>query len=401
MGSYKVLRKRCFDDEMMDTEHLPEIRRQLHEIAELSEQEDRTEEFIISFLKKCEPTTLIKNVGGHGIICTFESKKPGPCIVFRAELDALPIQKKQYTVYTSTHQGASHTCGHDGHMTILLGLALYLSKKLDDIIGKVILLFQPAEETAVGAKKVMEDERTHALKPTHFFGLHNIPLYPLGSILVKHDVFTSASQGLVIRIHGISSHAGHPDQGISPLPMMIDCVKILQEISDSYSKNHKDTFITIIHMKLGKQAFGTSPGEGVVMATFRSFDQKRMDEMADLAINRLKEIFTLYKGTWDYEWVEIFPSIKNHSPCVDIITDAADALGFDRIELKEPFCWSEDFSYYLQRYPGAFFGIGSGKNHHVLHHPSYDFPDDLLIYGVQMCKQIIHETQKRYQGEIK
>jgi amidohydrolase len=193
---------------MMDTESLSKTRRTLHSIAELSEHEKKTSEFILSYLKRCNPTTILENVGGHGILCVFDSKQDGPNIVFRAELDALPIQEHTKKSYMSFHPGVSHSCGHDGHMSILLGLAQYLSKKPDDIRGKIILLFQPAEETAVGAKKVMDDDRFHALRPTHVFGLHNIPLFPLGSILVTHDVFASASEGLIIRIHGISRHAG-------------------------------------------------------------------------------------------------------------------------------------------------------------------------------------------------
>ena len=382
---------------MMDTESLPEIRKRLHRIAELSEDEEQTSDFILSYLKGCNPTRIIEHVGGYGILCVFDFDSPGPCIVFRAELDGLPIDEKSDKPYRSVHPGVSHSCGHDGHMSILLGLAKFLSAKPTNMKGRIALLFQPAEETAVGAKKVMEDERFHDLNPTYIFGLHNIPLNPLGDIILKKDVFASASQGLIVRIHGISSHAGHPDQGISPLQVMLDSVKILQEISDSFSKSSPDTFITIIHMKLGERAFGTSPGEGLMMATFRSFNQQRMDEMTTLAIKRLKVLFSSFQGSWNYEWVEVFPSINNHADCVDIIKSAANSLGFSHTEMKEPFRWSEDFSYYLQRYKGAFFCVGSGKNQHVLHHPSYDFPDDLIERGVKIYKQIIHETHLRYQ----
>jgi len=385
---------------MMDAESLPEIRKKLHQIAELSEHEEQTSEFIVSYLKRCNPSRIIEHVGGYGVLCVFDFDSTGPCIVLRAELDGLPISEKSNQPYRSTHPGVSHSCGHDGHMSILLGLATFLSTKPANMNGRVVLLFQPAEETAVGAKKVMEDERFHKLNPTHIFGLHNIPLNPLGEIIVKKGVFASASQGLIIRIHGISSHAGHPDQGVSPLQGMLDCVKILTEISDSYSHNNPDSFITIIHMKLGKRAFGTSPGEGLVMATFRSFNQQIIDEMAALAIKRLEESFSSFQGSWDHEWVEVFPSIVNHPDCVDAITSAANSLGFCYNEINEPFSWSEDFSYYLQRYKGAFFCVGSGENQHVLHHPSYDFPDDLIEQGVKIFQQILYETQIRYKKGI-
>jgi amidohydrolase len=382
----------------MNLDDLSCIRKQLHNKPELSGEEGNTSSQIISYLKKLQPSELITNVGGYGILCVYDSKKPGPCIVFRAELDALPIAEKGNRDYKSINPGVSHACGHDGHMAILLGLAYYLSQKSDDITGKVILLFQPAEETAEGAKKIMQDSRFHDLHPTHIFGLHNIPQYPLGKFLLRKDVFASASKGLIIRFHGISSHAGQPKQGLSPLNRMMDCVTLLQDISQSYNEKNHDTFITIIQMKLGKEAFGTTPGEGVIMATFRSFEQKRIDEMTKEAIDALQHHMKSFKGSWEHQWVEVFPSIINNSTCYEIVSKAVEDIGGTKIEMKEPFSWSEDFSCYLHRYPGTFFGIGAGENHHVLHNPSYDFPDELIPYGIKIFKGIISETQKQYHG---
>ncbi len=383
----------------MNLEDLPSIRKKLHKSPELSEQENQTSTKILSYLKECQPSELIANVGGHGILCVYDFHSPGPCIVFRAELDALPITEKGSQNHKSTHIGVSHACGHDGHMTILLGLAHYLSQKPDDIVGKIILLFQPAEETAVGAKKIMQDNRFHNLHPTHIFGLHNLPQYPLGTVLYKNSVFASASQGLILRFHGISSHAGHPEQGLSPLLVMLDCIKLLQKISKKYADKNNDTFITIIHMKLGERAFGTFPGEGSIMATFRSFSQKRMDEMTDETLNAINNLTNTFDGSWDHEWVEIFPSLVNNQDCTKILKKSVEAINGSMIEIKKPFRWSEDFSYYLQQYPGAFFGLGAGMNHHVLHHPSYDFPDELIEYGIKIFKEIIRFTNEKYESD--
>lgn len=385
--------------EIMNFENLSNIRKNLHRNPELSEMEKQTSSQIISYLKDFHPSQLITKVGGHGILCIYDFHSQGPCIVFRAELDALPIHEKSNHDYQSIHSGVSHACGHDGHMTILLGLAQYLSQEPDEIKGKIVLLFQPAEETAIGAKKIIKDNRFHNLHPTHIFGLHNLPRYPLGAVLLKNDVFASASQGLILRFHGTSSHAGHPDQGLSPLTIMLDCIRLLQKISKEYSKKNADTFITIIHMKLGERAFGTAPGEGVIMATCRSFSQKRMDEMTEDTIDALQNLMKSFNGTWEYEWVEVFPSVVNKLECMEIVTKSVEEIGYPIIEIKDPFNWSEDFSYYLNRYPGAFFGLGAGENHHVLHHPSYDFPDELIEYGIELYKEIIRMTQKKYDSD--
>jgi len=384
----------------MDFEDLLIIRKQFHKKPELSGEEIKTSSQIELYLKKLHPSQLLTNVGGHGILCVYDFQKPGPCVVFRAELDALPINEKNNCEHRSTNSGISHACGHDGHMTILLGLAQYLSRIPKDISGKIVLLFQPAEETAEGAKKIMQDSRFHDLHPTYIFGLHNIPQYPLGAILLRKDVFASASQGLVLWFYGLSSHAGQPEQGLSPLKVMMDCVTLLQNISNKYYEKNSDTFITIIHMNIGKRAFGTMPGDGVIMATFRSFDQKRIDAMTKEVMDALQNHMKSFKGSWEHKWVEVFPSIVNNSTCYEIVTRAVEDIGGKIIEMKNPFNWSEDFSYYLYQYPGAFFGIGAGENHLALHNPSYDFPDDLIPYSIEVFKSIISEAARQYHGDF-
>ena len=380
---------------------LIKIRRDLHKLPELSNNEKRTSSKIISFLKDYNPTMIIKNIAGNGIICIYNFVKPGPCIVFRAEMDALPIQEKNSIKYKSRNDGISHACGHDGHISILLGLAEFLSKnEKEDLKGKIILLFQPAEETATGAKKIINDKRFQNLKPTHIFGFHNIPSFKLGSVVLTDQFFTSASQGLILRFHGTSSHAGQPEKGNNPIKPMLKCIQILEDISNYYSQKNPGSFITIIHLKLGKEAFGTNPGEGIIMATFRSVTQKNINDMADKSINQIKKTMKNFKVSLDFKWVEEFPAIKNNKECIKIIKKSSDVLKLDVINIKKPFSWSEDFSYYLNQYKGAFFGFGAGKKHTPLHNPNYDFPDDLIEYGVRILKNIILETQKIYDGEL-
>lgn len=385
---------------MMGSEKFVNIRKQLHQIPELSEQERNTHKMILEYLTKLHPTTIIDDLAGFGLACVFDSQRPGSCVMFRAELDALPIKEKNTFSYASKHLGIHHACGHDGHMSILLGFASYVSTHLEEISGKVIFLFQPAEETATGAKKIMQDPRIHALKPTYIFGFHNIPSYPLGSIIINKTVFASASQGLIVSFHGSSSHAGEPEQGINPLTEMIKTIQILNDVSHRYSQSHPGSFITIIHVKLGERAFGTSPGEGVVMATFRSRDQDIMDAMATETIGEVEKIGNSFQGSCEYEWVEVFPAIQNNESCVNLITDAAKQAQCEVIEMQQPFSWTEDFSYYLQHYPGAFFGFGAGENHVPLHHPQYDFPDELIDKGIILCRMILSIIQKRDGGNL-
>ena len=181
---------------MVTDSPLQKIRHHLHQCPEIAGQEKETSRFIIDYLQGTKPDQLLTSLGGYGVAAVYDSKKPGPCIVLRAELDALPIQEHNTLPYKSQTSQVSHACGHDGHMTILLGVAQQLSELASKITGKVVLLFQPAEETAQGAKEVVEDTHFTALEPTMVYALHNLPGYPLGEVIIKDDVYAMASIGV-------------------------------------------------------------------------------------------------------------------------------------------------------------------------------------------------------------
>lgn len=384
---------------MNQQESLMNLRRMLHQIPENADNEYKTSSTIISILKSYQPDELHINLNGTGIIVVFDTKKPGPTIVFRAELDGLPITEENTFSYKSKHDGYSHSCGHDGHMTMLIGLAAYVSNHKEEFNGRLLLLFQPAEENAHGAHEIMIQGFLKKYNPSYIFGLHNLPGYKQGSIIVKKNVFASASQGLIITLQGKTSHAGHPEQGINPMQAMIEIMQTLETISTSYKQKENGTFLTIIHVNLGERAFGTSPGYAKIMATFRSPDQTLLNKMTNESIESITKISNNYPISFQYEWVEVFPAIRNNSDCVDIICRAAEKEKLPVIWASKPFSWTEDFSYYLQSYPGAFFGIGSGEMQRPLHHPLYDFPDELIPIGISLYKQIIKETMKACSGE--
>ena len=378
-----------------------ELRKRFHKHPELAGNEYQTANEIIAFLEEMKPDSLDSHIAGTGIIAMFDTKKAGPHIIFRAELDGLPIAEENQVEHTSKNKGCSHSCGHDGHLTMLLGLAQYFSQHKELFCGKIILLFQPAEETAQGARAIIQTKILDKFKPTCIFGFHNLPGYPLGQIIVKKGFFTSASQGVILHIYGKTSHAGHPGQGRNPMHATIEILQSLENLSQIYNKKEKDTFLTIIHVKLGERAFGTSPGHAVVMATYRSTNRKLLEEMKRESLELIEHITEKHHLMWTHEWVELFPEIRNNPDYVDIIECAAKTLKLSINHLDKPFTWSEDFSYYLNSYPGAFFGIGAGVEQKPLHSPMYDFPDALLPIGVSLYAQLIHETLQSYTGVLK
>lgn len=373
------------------TVDLKNIRHILHKNPELSGKEEKTSKFIFDNIKIFEPDAIITELCNYGLAAVFDSKKPGPTIIFRAELDALPISEKNNLSYSSQFPNVSHSCGHDGHMTILLGLASILNKQKLKLKGKIILLFQPAEETAKGAKCIMDSDLFHSLKPDYIFSIHNLPGYKKEQIVIKKGVFASTSVGLIVNLIGKTSHAGEPESGNSPVNGLLEILGYLADFSKINSSLNDSDIVTVIHIEMGAIAFGTSPGSAVIMATLRSFDDDRLESMKRKIIEKISKSAEKYKLEFNIHWVEEFPSTKNDDKCVEIIKLAANKLNKEIKELNRPLSWSEDFSYYLMEIPGALFGIGSGINHPSLHNENYDFPDEIIETGVDVLFKILEE----------
>ncbi len=172
----------------LNIDELIKLRKDLHCNPELSGKEKNTSAKIKNFISQFNPDEVISNIGGNGIAFIFKGKEEGKTILFRSELDALPISEQNDFEYKSSVENVSHKCGHDGHMTILSGLASLLKNKKPDR-GKVVLLFQPAEETGEGAAKVLEDKKFEQINPDYVFALHNLPGYPAGSVVIKNGNF--------------------------------------------------------------------------------------------------------------------------------------------------------------------------------------------------------------------
>jgi amidohydrolase len=370
---------------------LKQIRHELHKQPELSGNEKKTSEIIKKYLKACKPDNIITDLGGYGILAVFDTGKPGLSILLRAELDALPINEVNDLKYSSKNMGVSHSCGHDGHMSILLGIAEKIKHEKSNLCGKVYLLFQPSEETAQGVKRILDEPYFKSLDINYVFGLHNIPSFEEGEIILRKNVFAAASKGLIVRLKGKTSHAGQPETGNNPILAMTDIIHGLLDISKEFESSEDISFITIIHVNLGEISFGTSPGDGVVMATFRSTDDEKMDLMTVKSLSLIKTISDENHLKYKIEWVEIFPILINDDSCIDLIEKVAREKCLDVVFVDKPFSWTEDFSYYTQQIKGSFFGLGSGVNHPQLHNPDYDFPDNIISIGVDLFIGIVKE----------
>ncbi len=325
----------------------------------------------------------------------FYGKQPteGPTVLFRAELDALPIAETNHDLsYCSTAEGVGHKCGHDGHMAILTGMASLLHRH-KPARGKAVLLYQPAEETGAGAFAVLQDERMERLKPDFVFALHNLPGVKLHQVVIRNNVFAAASTGMVIELHGKSSHAAEPENGLNPGKAMAEIILAFDQIIQQKEQFRDLALLTVIHAKLGDVAFGTNPGFATVMATLRAYQPEDFALLKQLATRIVEERAAKYSLSHTISFVEEFPATVNNAAAVDVVKKAAQQLNFDVREAVHPFRWSEDFGHFTAQAPGALFGLGSGMGQPQLHHSDYDFPDEIIPTGASLFYQIFQALQ--------
>lgn len=378
---------------MSDLQDFINLRRTLHRYPELSKQEYETSKRISEFIKPLDPDKEI-TVAGTGKMFVFESGKPGETLMFRCELDALPIQERSPNLaYRSSVKGVSHLCGHDGHMAIIAYLGKLISENRPKR-GKAVLLFQPAEENLLGAKDVVESPEFHALSPDYMFALHNIPGQPKNKVLIKEGSFTAASCGITIKLKGRTSHAAEPDKGINPYYTAVKIVEQIQSLTRSGEGFSSHVISTLIYIRLGEISFGVSPSDLEMGITLRAYENVDLNQLCASAEEIIKKNATEAGLEFDHSYCEEYPATVNSSECVEMVCQASEELDLTIEEMAHPNNWSEDFAYFTATNKGAQFGFGSGESTPNLHDPEYDFPDDIIepaakvFYGIYARKLV-------------
>jgi amidohydrolase len=373
----------------MTPQQLTEFRKELHRRPELSGHEEATAKKVAAFLESLKPDELITGLGGTGVMARFEpSGEPVQTILFRAELDAIAVEEESDIPHRSANPGIMHGCGHDGHMTILAGLAMEVSRNRP-VRTRVLVLYQPAEETGEGAQRVLADDRFKQLQIDHAFALHNLPGFPENSIVVRSGVFASASAGFEVRWKGRSSHAAYPEHGINPAAAMTSFLIKTEEYLAGFRSSGPQNKAVNTFIRLGEPAFGISPGSGKAGFTLRSPD----DEILNKAIETLKELADEttagFDGNVETETVEPFAATVNSREGVRVVMEVAERSGLQIIEQPEPFPWSEDFGRFGEKCPVTLFGLGAGESSEPLHSEHYDFNDSLIPAGTGIFSEIL------------
>lgn len=360
----------------------------LHKNPELSGKEYQTAKHIKTFLEKYKPDEIIEGLGESGIAAVY-GKDPSYTVMVRCELDALPIQEINDFEYKSINEGIAHKCGHDGHMTIVAGLATILHKNKPQK-GRVVLLFQPAEETGEGATKVINDSKFKSIEPDYIFALHNLPGYPESSIIYREGNFTSSVKSIIIKLIGKTAHAAQPETGINPALAISKIISQISELSNNDPESDDFKLITPIQIKMGEEAYGTSAGYGEIHLTIRCWELDKMNQLEKQIIKIVEEVAVTSKLKIEIGYTQEFMSCSNNKEAGSYIELAAKSNNLAWMEKDKPFKWGEDFGVFTQKYKGAMFGLGAGEKVPALHNPDYDFQDNIIQPGIHMFLTIIN-----------
>ena len=359
-----------------------EIRHQLHEHPQTAGNERFAHDTIIRHLQQLHPDKVYTNVGGWGVIAVWGKNPQAPTVAFRADTDALPI---------------GHRCGHDGHTTILLRLAELVDGHVCcNIVAtrksshNILLLWQPAEETGTGSQAVLDSGILQQYNIVRFYGLHNLPGYPLDTVVLCPKTFAAASTGVIYHLDGRETHASTPELGLNPGLAVSEIIGRFNAFNGQPGPFRQSTLICV---RVGEPAFGTSAGHADVMFTLRAFTNDAMQRLLADANAAVDEIATRHGLKVSRMLQEPFHATENTPDCVEEIRKACEAptpqdnSQFSILDFQfqdQPNRWSEDFAEYLLHYKGAMFGIGSGEHQPELHHPSYEFPDALIEPAAQL-----------------
>lgn len=375
------------------TAQLVQLRQELHQYPELSGQETATANRIREFAKVYRPSQIISGIGGYGIAIVYVFGD-GPAVMIRCELDALPIAEVNDFFYRSVSPNVSHKCGHDGHMAIVAGLCPWLQQQHFKK-GKVILLFQPAEETGQGAAAVLNDPAFTALQPDYVFALHNLPGEELHRIIIVNGQYSATVQSVALHFHGRQAHASEPEKGCSPSAAMASVTQQLAGLNIRDANRNDFALLTAVYSRMGSPDYGIAAGEGELHYTLRTWSTHAMEELKEKVVAIAREECERHQLAFSAAWFDYFPASMNNEDCNRLIRTAAEANDFTVLEKTTPFRFGEDFGWFSQQYPSAMFGIGAGTYVPALHQDDYDFPDELIGTGIRMFAGIIEQLLKK------
>ncbi len=365
-------------------EDLKRWRRELHQIPEIGLKEYKTASYIRQELKKM-------GYDYHEIIDTgtyvyIDNQKPST-IAFRSDIDALSIEEANDVEYKSKHQGYMHACGHDGHMSALLGLAKRLKESKESFHYNFLLIFQPAEESPGGAKLIVESGLLKKYHVEAIFGMHLMPLIDEGQIACRKGPLMAMSGEIDVKIQGKASHAGLPQEGIDSIIIASQIIQSYQSLVSRRISPFSPVVLNIGEIK-GGSARNSVASETSMHGTLRCYDEEIFQKVTTYMNDIHTSLERMYGCKIEWSCPPFYPPVINDEHLYERWKSLVNQD--DLIELSEPLMLAEDFSFYQKEVPGIFFYLGTKTKEYQsgLHTETFNFREEILMKAVDLYYSI-------------
>lgn len=364
-------------------------RRHLHENPELLYEVHKTAAFVQEQLAGFGITDVTPGIGKTGVVAVIEGKTntSGRVIGLRADMDALPIHEASGVDYASKTPGLMHACGHDGHTAILLGAAKYLSETRN-FDGKVVLIFQPAEEGGAGALAMCEDGLMDRWGIQEVYGLHNAPGMPVGSLGTRPGALLASSDEFEIKVTGVGGHAAMPHDAIDTTLVASQIVVSLHSIVSRNVDPLKRVVLTVGTFNTDSTASNVIAHTATLQGTVRTLDTEYRAQAEDWVRRTVEHTAAAFGATAEVIWTPGYPVTINTETETAHALEAARAVSANVDADTPPIMPSEDFAYMLEQRPGAYINLGNGDSAQC-HHPAFIFDDEAIPFGCSWFAELV------------
>lgn len=346
-------------------------------------------------LKVADIETL-PTTGGTGIIATIEGARPGKCVILRGDMDALALQEETGTDYASLTPNVMHACGHDVHTAVILNTARVLWGRRNEFAGTVKLMFQPGEEGYGGARAMIEDGLLENPKVDAAFALHVDPQVPVGQIAFTPGIANAYSDRVFVRVHGKGGHAARPHSAVDSALVAAHILIAVQALISRETDPTESAVITFGTMQAGVGAANVIPEFATLFGTVRTLNLDVRDHIRRRIPEVASHIAQAFGATAETAYLTGYPAMVNNPEMCELIRRAATpVIGAENVKVKPLGLGGEDFSFVLEKVPGAMMRLGTGNVARGLtngvHHPKFDVDEDALPLGVAMMTAIAME----------
>ena len=367
------------------------LRRDLHANPEIAFEEVRTARIVAERLRALglSPRT---GLGTTGVVAVLEGARPGRTVIARADMDALPMPDAKEVEYRSRVDGAAHACGHDGHTAVLLSVAHLLTERRDDLRGKVVFVFQPAEEIVKGAAAMLADGALDDLEPERTLGLHLSSMHPTGTVSLRAGPSMAATDSFRLVIHGRGGHAAKPNEAVDPIVIAAQLITVLQTLVSRETDPVDKSVISITSVQ-GGTAYNVIPESVELKGTLRTFEPETRARLRERILALCDALVSGQRGRLVSEWREGSPAVVNDASATERVRLVAEGMDVvERVVEGDQIMGGDDMALWLQRAPGCYWFVGANggpESSFPHHHQSFDLDEAALPIAVELFTKAI------------